>query len=235
LKLLAIETVDRTGSVALLDDARVLAEARLDVARRTAQTLVPAIGELLAGAGWSTQQVELVAVATGPGSFTGLRIGVTTAKTFAYAVGCPVVAVPTMMAIALRVPSEIDRYSAVLDAERSELFVSDFERQGGQLPSQRGPITIVSAKAWLESLSPGAVVTGPGLEKVIDRLPGGVVMIERALWSPSARAVGSLGQQLFAAGARSGVFDLVPQYFRRTAAEERRRGQGTADRGQSAD
>ena len=66
----------------------MLAEQPLDPTRRSAQTLAPAIATLLDAVEWRPADVELVAVATGPGSFTGLRIGVTTAKAFAYAAGC---------------------------------------------------------------------------------------------------------------------------------------------------
>ncbi len=227
MKLLAIETVDRTGSVALLEDDRVLSEAQLDVARRSAQTLAPAMGELLARVGWSPQQIELVAVASGPGSFTGLRIGVTTAKTFAYAIGCQVVGVPTLAAIASRVPAEVARCSVVLNAERGELFAGDFERNSDRQLVERAATTIVDAARWLAGLERGAVVTGPGLERIVDRLPSGVAALDRTLWSPTAAAVGSLGWRLFSEGARTSAFDLVPQYFRRTAAEEGVRGQGS--------
>src|SRR5262245_33492571 len=89
MRILAIETVGSTGSVAALDERGVLAELALDSRRRSAQTLVPGMAALVESVGWRSRDVELVAVASGPGSFTGLRIGVTTAKTFAYAIGCP--------------------------------------------------------------------------------------------------------------------------------------------------
>jgi tRNA threonylcarbamoyladenosine biosynthesis protein TsaB len=224
VKLLAIETVGRTGSVAALDDDRVVVELTLDAKRRSAQTLAPAIAEVLESAHWQPEDVELVAVAIGPGSFTGLRIGVTTAKTFAYAVGCKIVGVPTLEAIAWRVPRDIAQFSVIIDAERGELFAANFERRADGQPTATSGITIVSANDWLARLAAADVVSGTGLEKLIERLAPGVRSVDRALWAPTAAAVGSAGWRRFLAGERTNVFDLVPQYDRRSAAEERSRG-----------
>src|SRR5688572_20388398 len=96
------------GSVAALE-GELVAEMELDSARRTAQTLVPALDVLLRQVAWKPQDVDLIAVTQGPGSFTGLRIGVTTAKTFAYACGAAIVGVNTLAAIARQVPASSGR------------------------------------------------------------------------------------------------------------------------------
>jgi tRNA threonylcarbamoyladenosine biosynthesis protein TsaB len=233
MRILAIETVDTTGSVAALENERVVVEHPLDPKRRSAQTLAPAIAELLAKIAWRPKDVELVAVATGPGSFTGLRIGVTTAKCFAYAAGCQVIGVHTLLAVASRVLRDVPRFTVVLDAQRGELFVADFSRGEVDKLSGHEATRIVRVQDWLATLVPNMVVTGPGLAKIGARspdeirgalpdnaLPDNVVMLDPATTAPTAAAVGRLGYQLFAAGQRDSVFDLVPRYFRRTAAEE---------------
>ncbi|MEX0978795.1 MAG: tRNA (adenosine(37)-N6)-threonylcarbamoyltransferase complex dimerization subunit type 1 TsaB, partial [Pirellulales bacterium] len=128
MRILAIETVETTGSVALLEDDVLLAERQLDPQVRSAQSLAPGIADLLKESHLRAADVDLVAVASGPGSFTGLRIGVTTAKVFAYATNCQVIGVGTMIAIASRVPAEVSHFSVLLDARRGELFVADFFR-----------------------------------------------------------------------------------------------------------
>ncbi len=221
MRILSLETIAAAGSVALLDDERIIAELELDTTRRSAQTLAPGIDQLLKQAGWRPADVELVAVASGPGSFTGLRIGVTTAKTFAYAVGCQAIGVHSLLAIASRAPRDFESVSAALDAQRGELFVADFRR----LPdgSLEGVETtrIVSAAAWLASLPQGVALTGAGLEKHLGALAPGVNVVERALWAPTAGSVGQLVQRFALAGQGVSPFELVPQYFRRTAAEEK--------------
>lgn len=220
MRVLAIETVGMTGSVAALAGDQVLVERRLDTERRSAQTLAPAIQDLLAEVGWQPADLELVAVAQGPGSFTGLRIGITTAKGLAYVLGCQLLGVNTLRAIAERVPTDVPRFSVALDAQRGELFVAEFERQaGGELIGEASTRTITAA-AWLEQLPAVAVVTGPALNKLLGRLPVNVSSVDPALWETTAAAVGQLAFRAFQQGARTDVFELAPRYFRRTAAEE---------------
>lgn len=221
MRILALETVAAAGSVALLDDDRVVEELELVTARRSAQTLAPGIAALLERAGWRPADVELVAVASGPGSFTGLRIGITTAKAFAYAMNCQVIGVNSLLAIAARAPRDLSAVSATIDAQRGELFVADFTRQpDGQLTGI-DTTRIVAAEKWLASLPTGAVISGPGLANHLAALPPGTMVVDRALWAPTAAIVGQLGRELVLAGQGVSPFELVPQYFRRTAAEEK--------------
>jgi tRNA threonylcarbamoyladenosine biosynthesis protein TsaB len=232
MRILAIETVDKTGSVAALVDGLVQAELELDPTRRSAQTLVPGIAALLNQAGWKPHDVELVAVTTGPGSFTGLRIGVTTAKTFAYATGCQVLGVHSMLAIGWRVPNDAEHFSVVIDAQRNELFAADLSRVDGKLVGEEST-RIVLGEPWANDLAEGATVTGPGLVKWADQLRPDVRIVEPALWRPTATSVGEAAWRQYCAGRRDDVLRLRPQYFRRTAAEEQwdRKQSGGAGRG----
>src|SRR5687768_6416743 len=110
LRILALETSGRSGSVAALIGqvvpvrTRVIGQQALDDHQRNAQSLAPAIRSLLDVAGWRPADVQLVAVTAGPGSFTGLRVGVTTAKVFAYATSAAVLGVDTLEVIAQQAP-----------------------------------------------------------------------------------------------------------------------------------
>src|SRR5215207_3267182 len=129
-RILAIESSGRHASVAtLLGDAggtRMLGQSLLSGDERTAQMLAPTIQKLLTEAEWSPKSVELVAVTVGPGSFTGLRIGVTTAKAFAYAIGADVLGINTLEALAVQSPPSESPLWTVLDAQRQELFAAKF-------------------------------------------------------------------------------------------------------------
>jgi tRNA threonylcarbamoyladenosine biosynthesis protein TsaB len=220
MRVLSLETSGTTGSVAALDDGDLIAQQVLPAGQRSAQSLVPTIQALLAQVGWKIAQVELLAVTSGPGSFTSLRIGVSTAKALAYAVGAEIVGVNTLEVIARQAPPDWPAIKVVLDAQRDQLFAATFDRgASGQIHEQR-PTSVIDNQAWLDELKPGEVVSGPGLKRLGDRLPPGVVVVEQALWAPMATVVGQIGFEQFAAGRRDGVFQLVPQYFRRTAAEE---------------
>jgi tRNA threonylcarbamoyladenosine biosynthesis protein TsaB len=232
--ILAIDTSGRCGSVALLDGPRVLCEVSLGAQRRSAQTLAPAIAEILASERVEAGQRGLVATTVGPGSFTGLRVGVTAAKAFAYAVGAQVIGVSTLEALACGVPEELlgaaaREVQAVVDAQRRELCVGKFRNEAGRavgegLPRLRRAEAdrLIAAAGWLSRLSPGTVVTGSGLVRIQSELPAEVLVTEEAHWEPRAAVVGRLAWREFQAGRRDDVWKLAPVYLRPSYAEEKK-------------
>lgn len=226
MRILAIETTDIAGSIAALDMGRILTAHDLDPRLRSAQTLAPAIVTLLEKAGWRPGDVELVAVATGPGSFTGLRVGVATAKLFAYAVGAEVLGVNSLEVVAAQQTAAAEGAAlwAVLDAQRNQVFAGRFNRDGAGWQWQ-GETTLLDNSAWIAGLLPGQIVCGPVLEKLAGKLPEGITVANRAQWSPKAATVGQLAWKHYQAGRRDDVFGLMPQYFRASAAEEKRAAQ----------
>jgi len=226
-RILAIETSGRFGSVATIeggsDGATPLHQIILPETQRTAQSLAPAIHELLLATDWSPRDVELVAVAVGPGSFTGLRIGVTTAKAFAYAVGAEVVGVDTLHAIAEQAPVACSPAWTIIDAQRQELFAAKFASDGKSEPRRLVDTAIVSQSEWLERLHPGDRVSGPALKRVRPFLPAHIAIVPEELWQPMADAVGKLAWRRYVAGERDDVWKLAPLYLRPSAAEEKRR------------
>ncbi len=220
MRILAIETTDQTGSVALIDDQRTVAATRLRADQRSAQSLAPAMQALLAQAAWKPAEIELVGVAIGPGSFTGLRVGVTTAKTFAHAVGAKIVGLNTLEIIAAQAPVGIEQVAAVVNAQRGQLFAGKLECAPSGQWRWLMPTAIVDATAWLTSLEAGLAVSGPGLKTLPQPLPAGLRVLPEDLWAPQAETVGRLARLRSQAGLFDNVTQLVPLYFRRSAAEE---------------
>jgi tRNA threonylcarbamoyladenosine biosynthesis protein TsaB len=219
--ILALETSDCGGSVALLEDDQVLAFRALEPAKRSAKWLAPAINQVLQEAERKAGDVQLIAVTTGPGSFTGLRVGVTTAKMMAYAVGCRVIGVNTLEAIAMRVPlADGKRVWAVIDAQRQQLFAACYSREAGGKSTAVHETSIATSRDWLAKLTAGDTIIGPGLAKVTDEIPPGVEIAAAELSAARAIEVGLLGFAAFKEGRRDDPFLLVPEYFRPTAAEE---------------
>jgi tRNA threonylcarbamoyladenosine biosynthesis protein TsaB len=224
MRIVAIETSGRWGSLALLrgegDDAVLVCQANLTGDANTAQWLATALRDLFSRAGWEPRSVDLVAVAIGPGSFTGLRIGVTTAKTFAYAVRAEIVGVNTLAVLARQSDKVNGPLWAIMDAQRQELFVSRFESRGDEL-DMTGDTRIVPQETFLAGLQPGDHVTGPALVRLAPRLPSGVAITPQEFWQPTAIAVGQLAWRIHRSGRRDDVWKLAPAYYRASAAEEK--------------
>lgn len=224
MRILAIETTGRQGSLAALEGnsamATLLREVRLD-GGRTAQVLAPALESLLAEVGWAARSIELVGVAVGPGSFTGLRIGVTTAKTYAYAVGAQIIGVETMEVLAAQAPPGPGPLWTVMDAQRQELFVARFLARQNGLVRESGT-RIISQEEWLAGLQSGECATGPPLGRLKPRLPSDVAVLPEDCWQPMATAVGQVAWQAFQRGERDNVWKLAPRYYRLSAAEEKK-------------
>jgi tRNA threonylcarbamoyladenosine biosynthesis protein TsaB len=225
-RILALETSGTSGSVAALAGKTLLAHLALDPVRRSARSLAPAIRDLLAQIGWRPADVELVAVTVGPGSFTGLRVGVTTAKSFAYAVGAKVCGLNTLEVIAAQTPRDVagDTLATALDAHRGEVFAALFRRNDDGSLDWLSQTVIVSRDDWLASLPEGCLVTGPVLEQFAGRVPAGRACVPSEFWHAIAATVGALAATKYAAGSGEDPIGLVPLYVRRSAAEEKAAG-----------
>ena len=121
--------------------------------------------DLLKQVGWLPENVQLVAVSVGPGSFTGLRVGVTAAKVFAYAVGAEVLGINTLEAIAGNcAATQSNKLSVVIDAQRGEVVVQSFVRSAKGWFEPAGPQKLLDADAWLARLQDqGSGVRDQGL------------------------------------------------------------------------
>src|SRR5688572_13644244 len=117
-RLLILETSHQPGLVALSAGDQLLGERRLDQARRHARDLAPAVAALLAEQGWRGRDLEGVIVSRGPGSYTGLRVGIMSAKTLAYATGARLVGIDTFAAIARQTPAEATVVDVIADAQQ---------------------------------------------------------------------------------------------------------------------
>ncbi|MBA2706997.1 MAG: tRNA (adenosine(37)-N6)-threonylcarbamoyltransferase complex dimerization subunit type 1 TsaB, partial [Gemmatimonadaceae bacterium] len=121
-RALAVETSARIGSVAVVMDGNVLAEEQFSHGLQHAAQLLPIIDRLICAQGWNPADVQELYFSAGPGSFTGLRIGITLAKTMALATGVKLIAVPTARVLAENGPAGASDLILVLDAKREQIF-----------------------------------------------------------------------------------------------------------------
>jgi tRNA threonylcarbamoyladenosine biosynthesis protein TsaB len=225
VRILALETSLRQGSLAILAGGEtglgILAEQELPAEVRTAQSLFPSIADLLRASFLQPSDIDLICVANGPGSFTGLRIGVTAAKTLAFALQAKLVDVSTLAALAAGVGQVPGRLWSILDAQREELFVAYFDAAQETGLLENPPTHIWGKTQWLAMLRPGDWVVGPPLAQLAGQLPPGVFPVDSRLWYPRAATVGRLGHAAFTAGREVNPVQLVPNYYRQSAAEEK--------------
>jgi tRNA threonylcarbamoyladenosine biosynthesis protein TsaB len=165
-----LETSGPLASVAALDGNNLLAQMELNPSTRSAASLAPAVRELLSRADWPPASVELVAVAIGPGSLTGLRIGVTTAKVFAYAVGAELIGVNTLDVVARQALAETGRsqLAAAIDAGRGQVFARRLVRQANADWNPR----VETVEDWLLQLTFARAVSGPAMDATDTRRAG---------------------------------------------------------------
>ncbi len=228
VRILALETAKQPGSIALLEGARPVAQCELAKDGRTTRTLIPAIHSQLAGLGWNVNDLELVAVSQGPGSFTGLRVGITVAKTLAYAIGANVMGIDTLAVIARQSNCSVTESKTlwtVMDAQRQQLFCARYERDVAGDWQLAEPSHVIGIEAWLEQIQAGHVVSGPLVDKVRSRIHPQAIVEDAANFAPRATTVGELAAEAFQQGRRDDLWGLIPNYLRLSAAEEKRAAQ----------
>ncbi|MCH2212650.1 MAG: tRNA (adenosine(37)-N6)-threonylcarbamoyltransferase complex dimerization subunit type 1 TsaB [Fuerstiella sp.] len=221
--ILAIETSGLDASVALADTGRLVEENVLDTAgRRSARLLVPAVDEMLRQACLRPAQVDVVAVSVGPGSFTGLRVGVVFAKTFAWINQTKLVAVDTLQAIAQRASPTDRTVTVIADAQRGDVFVNSY--RGQETVQPLGTVRIESLESILETQQGQAdgLLTGPGVDRFSDRIAESVPVVAPDCRSPRASALFPLASERIDQQSWSDPDTLEPVYLRRSYAEEKR-------------
>ncbi len=223
---LGVETSGRNSSVALLRQDRTLARISLEVEGRTqTNRLVSAVRELLEQQQVKPADINLLAVSRGPGSFTGLRIGLVFAKTFAYIQRCPLKGVDTFAAIVEQIPSTFPRVEVVEDLRQGYVASQGFHWRQTHWQAM-SDIVAEKVTDWAERPKTGILLTGPSLDRLSRQLPGRAVPpdwnIAQPTWQTAdAIAVAALGQRTFVETGADDPFLLSPLYVRRSAAEER--------------
>src|SRR5437870_10535746 len=220
MRVLAVETSTMSGGAALLDGERVVGEYILDVRVTHSERLMAAIDQLLNDAGWSAGDLEGLAVAVGPGSFTGLRVGLSTVKGLALALSIPVAAVPTLDAMAALLPFAALPVCPVLDARKREVYASLYRWDGAGMHRVWEYLAIAPADL-AQRLEEPVIVLGDAEDQIHSPYARRIRPPRRG---PSPASVGALGYSRLAIGDTVAPADLVPIYLRPSEAELKRRG-----------
>ena len=222
MKILGVDTSTPIGSVALIDDDNVVAEHTLDIVRAHSSRLMPAIDSVLKWGDITVNDLDGCAVGIGPGSFTGIRIGVATIKSICYAVDKPIVGVSTLEAIAYNLRWSNSIICPLLDARRSETYGAIFE--GNTNWERLSDDLCLPINAFLdrikEDTSPDCPINfvGDGLatygDAVRENLGDRVHFADAIFNVPRGATIAYLGAQRLQQGDSDNYWTLVPNYVR---------------------
>ncbi len=208
MRVLAIETSKSQASAALLEGGSLVVARQAAAPKQSAERLLPMIAELLAEAGWARTSLERLGVSVGPGSFTGLRVGIACAQGLALGLNVPLVGVTSLAAMARCVPEAMPGVRcAVLDARRDEVFIGAYTT-GGRFSERLAPAAfpIATARADVERIVTGPLVwIGAGL---------GLLGVEEGFASEGTREPGALGVGLLAGELSPSAHPATPVYVR---------------------
>ncbi len=223
MKVLSLETATVTGSIAILDDhTGLIGEVRTDVKIVHAERLMPSIEWLLHTSRISIEEIDAFGVSIGPGSFTGLRIGLSTAKGFAYATGKPIVPVSTLDAFARTLPFCSHMICPLLDARKNEVYAALYKWEEGLL-RKIFPETALHPEQLLKEINGPVVFMGDGVGKyrelITDSLKTDAIFAPPSRMSPSASTVAEIAIEKIKQGIVTDPVSLTPFYIRKSEAE----------------
>ncbi len=224
--VLGIESSTTQGGVAIVGEDRVLCEAILNVEVTHSERLLPAVDRALGEARISLEALGGIAVSIGPGSFTGLRIGLSTAKGLAYATGLPLVGVPTLEAMAWTLPAARWQICPVLDARKQEVYAALFQHDRDGLRRVSEDMA-VAPETLCRLIKKPTLFLGDGLAAYRalfqERLGDHLLLPPLASRGARPACVAELGRRRLLRGERDLPETLVPCYLRPSEAELRRR------------
>ena len=224
MSILAIDTATQVSSVAVLKEGRLLAELTMQGKLTHSETLLPHIEQVLKMAAVAKEELTGIAVSNGPGSFTGLRIGLAAAKAMSYVLGIPLVGVSTLQALAYQLPAPGVRVMCLLDAQKGNAYVESYrwENNSLQVVDSVQVAKITDIVAACANMNEQVILLGDAVQKKVAgklELPANVSVAPPHIVMPRAACVAMLGQAKLLAGEKDNVMDLEPVYIRRSEAE----------------
>jgi len=233
MKILAIETSTMLGGVAVADSSGLIAEVRLNVKSTHSERLMTEIDHVMTRSGLQVSDIDVFTVSIGPGSFTGLRIGVSTVKGFSFATGKPIVTVPTLEALAWNFPFSRYPVCTMLDARKKEVYAAlfrwvdeGFDRLIGET-STKMELLLEEMKGEQCKVERGLfekiIFAGEGAllyrKEIVAALGEGAIFAPPDRMVPSPSVIASIGFRKAMREEFSEPMSLVPLYIRRSEAE----------------
>ena len=227
MKILALETSAKAVSAAVVENGKVLCSGYQDTGLTHSRTLMPIVEHILKNADLTMADMDAIAVAAGPGSFTGIRIGVSAAKGLAFAVAKPAIGVSTLAAMARNVAFADGLVICAMDARRSQIYNAVFEAKDGHLTrlTEDRAIALADLAEEMKADPRPKTIVGDGARLCFDFLQNANVPCRLApphLVMQNAMSVALEAESLAAEGALTEAQELQPVYLRPAQAERLR-------------
>ena len=230
MKILGIESSGMVASTAIISDDILIAEYTMNHKKTHSETLLPMIDEIVRTSEIKLEEIDAVAIASGPGSFTGLRIGAATAKGLAMAIDKPIVPVKTCEGLAFNMWGTDGLICPIIDARRNQVYTGLYQISGGvEVIKDQEPMDIHELIQYINDYSDKAI--GP---VNVTFLGDGVPVFENVIWdeikvpckmAPAnmnrqrGASVAALGKLLYKEGKFINADDFAPEYLRKSQAE----------------
>ncbi len=222
MKVLALETATMAGSIAIVDDKDLIGEVKININVAHAERLMNSVDWLLKTSSVSIKEIDAFAISIGPGSFTGLRIGISTVKGFSYATRKPIVPISTLDAFAGTLPFCTYLICPMLDARKNEVYTGLYKWED-DLCRKVIPENAISPGDFLKVIKEPTVFMGDGAKKyknlIIDTLQTNAIFAPAAKMSPSASSVAEIAIEKLKEGITADPVSLTPFYIRKSEAE----------------
>ena len=220
--LLTIQTASPAGSVALSDGEHLLAEFNLDSRKTPTEWLLAAIDDLLVKTGLIKDSLDAIVIVRGPGAFTGLRVGLATAKGLALALGCPLVGVSSLQCLAMQLPFTQMPVCVMLDARKQEVYSCLYRWESG-FPRAISEEQVVKPEKLLAEITGDTLFVGNGTlvyrSLIVRQLASRAHFAPDFLNLPRAGAAAVLALSEWQAGRIFSPDEMMPSYLRPSEAE----------------
>jgi len=222
MKVVGIETSCSIGSVAVCSGNTIIGRQTFGKASNHGKEIVSSLEAVFNEIKWKPNDIDLIAVSIGPGSYTGLRIGVTCAKALAYGLGKPVIDVPTLDVLAENIKDDVKHICPVIDAKRKRVYACIYERNNNK-NKMITDFLIITPDELKAILPESTLIFGDGVAPYKEIFTQKNITIEEDKKPGIAEAVNvaRLGLERYEQGERCEINSLIPLYLRKSEAEER--------------
>ena len=228
MKILGFDSSGMVASVAIVEDDILVAEYSVNYKKTHSQTLLPMFDEVVRMTELDPESIDAIAVAAGPGSFTGLRIGMSTVKGLGLALDKPVIAVPTCHALAFNLWGSDKLICPILDARRSQVYTALYEFENGEMITlkEQEAMDIGDLTDIINTMERDVIFVGDGIpvfkERIKENVIKNVSVAPAHLNRQRAGSVAALGLIYMKEGKAESADDVKPVYLRKSQAERER-------------